>query len=502
MTDLTKQMLEKLNEFFEEEKLLNHAAHVVQFDMETVCPPKGMELAGETQAYLSNKIFKIHRDPNFLVAAGWLYDHRDELDVYDRALAEQLHREDMKIRNITPEQDREFSKVYNKAYADWLKAKQSADFSQFAPSLSAVRDVEFKRVELMDEKSPALYDNLLDTYERGMTSEKLDEVFGKCRSRLVPLLKKIMASKKVIRTDFLKRTVDDRTQERAVKYLLGVIGFDFERGGFSTTEHPFTDSMGPDDERVTTHFFPNNFLSSMYSTIHEGGHALFDQNQPREHWIHNITGGKTMGQHESTSRFYENIIGRSEAFIHLVFPKLQEIFGDVLADVTEREFYEAVNFVSPSCIRTEADEFTYIFHIMIRYEIEKAIVAGEVSIDDLPKVWNDKYEEYLGVRPANDAAGVLQDVHWTSGFGYFPTYALGNMYNAMYSNRMREEFDLNAAVAAGDFAKINGWMKENVWKKADLLAPAEWIRDITGRELTPDDFLDYLEEKYSKLYEL
>ena len=163
MTDLTKQMLEKLNEFFEEEKLLNHAAHVVQFDMETVCPPRGMELAGETQAYLSNKIFKIHRDPNFLVAAGWLYNHRDELNVYDRALAEQLHREDMKIRNITPEQDREFSKVYNKAYADWLKAKQSSDFSQFAPSLSAVRDVEFKRVELMDEKSPVVYDNWLDT---------------------------------------------------------------------------------------------------------------------------------------------------------------------------------------------------------------------------------------------------------------------------------------------------------------------------------------------------
>ena len=240
----------------------------------------------------------------------------------------------------------------------------------------------------------------------------------------------------------------------------------------------------------------------MYSTIHEGGHALFDQNQPREHWNHNITGGKTMGQHESTSRFYENIIGRSEAFIHLVFPKIKEIFGEVLADVSEREFYEAVNCVSPSCIRTEADEFTYIFHIMIRYEIEKAIVAGEVSIEDLPKIWNDKYEEYLGIRPANDAAGVLQDVHWTSGFGYFPTYALGNMYNAMYSNRMREEFDLNAAVAAGDFEKINGWMKEHVWKKADILAPADWIRDITGRELTPDDFLDYLEDKYSKLYEL
>ena len=502
MTDLTKQMLDKLNEFFEEERHLNHAAHVVQFDMETLCPAKGMEEAGDTIAYLTNKIFRIHRDPDFLVAAGWLYDHRDELDVYDCALAEQLHREDMKIRNITPEQDHEFSKIYNKAYGDWLKAKQASDFSMFAPSLSAIRDVELKKVELMDEKSPVVYDNLHDAYERGMTAEKLDEVFGKCRERLVPLLKKIMASKKVIRTDFLSRTVDERAQEKMVKYLLETIGFDFERGAFSTTEHPFTDGMGPDDERVTTHFYPNNFLSSMYSTIHEGGHALFDLNQPRENWTHHITDGKTMGQHESTSRFYENLIGRSEAFIHLIFPKTKELFGEALADVSEREFYEAVNTVSPSCIRTEADEFTYIFHIMIRYEIEKAIVAGEVDINDLPKIWNDKYEEYLGVRPENDAAGVLQDVHWTSGFGYFPTYALGNMYNAMYMNRMRSELDVDAAVRSGDFATINSWMKEHVWKKADLLAPAEWIYDITGRELTPDDFLDYLEDKYSRLYEL
>jgi carboxypeptidase Taq len=196
------------------------------------------------------------------------------------------------------------------------------------------------------------------------------------------------------------------------------------------------------------------------------------------------------------------VIGRSEAFIHLIYPKVKELFPDAMFDVTERELYEAVNIVKPSLIRTEADEFTYIFHIMIRYEIEKMIVAGEVEIDDLPKIWNDKYEEYLGVRPFDDASGVLQDVHWTSGFGYFPTYALGNMYNSMYAARMRKEIDVDEAVANGNFALINDWMAENVWKKADRLAPADWIRDITGRELSPDDFLDYLEKKYSALYGL
>ncbi len=502
MTTKTQEMLDRLKIFFDEEEHLNNAAHIVQFDMETLCPPAAMEAAGDTASYLTNKIFLIHRNPEFLEAASWLYDHRDELDEFDRTMAEQLHREDARICRVTPEQDREFSKTYNKAYADWLKAKQKSDFAAFAPSLKAVREVELTRVDLMTEKSPVVYDNLLDLYERGMTAAKLDEIFDKCRTRLVPLLRKIMSSEKVIRRDFVTRTVDEIAQEKMARYLLETIGFDFERGAFSTTEHPFTDSMGPDDERVTTHFFRNLFLSSMYSTIHEGGHALFDQNQPREDWTHHIYEGKTMGQHESVSRFYENVIGRSEAFIHLIYPKVKELFPDAMFDVTERELYEAVNIVKPSLIRTEADEFTYIFHIMIRYEIEKMIVAGEVEIDDLPKIWNDKYEEYLGVRPSDDASGVLQDVHWTSGFGYFPTYALGNMYNSMYAARMRKEIDVDEAVANGNFALINDWMAENVWKKADRLAPVDWIRDITGRELSPDDFLDYLEKKYSDLYEL
>ena len=500
MTDKTRDMLARLNAFLDEEDLLDQAAHSVQFDMETLCPVKGMEQKGEVLSYLTNKIFLLRRLPEFLEAAAFLYDARDELDEFDRALVESIHRHEVRTRRITPEQDREFSRIESKAYADWLSAKKASDFSLFAPSLTAVRDTELTRIELMEEKSPVRYDNLLDLYERGMTSFVLDDVFGRCKERLVPLLKKISGSPKKIRSDFLSRRVGDGAQERMARYLLDTIGFDMSRGALSTTEHPFTDSLGPDDERVTTHYYPEMFTSSMYSVIHEGGHGLFDQNQPRESFAHHISGLKTMGQHESVSRFYENIIGRSEAFISLIFPKAAEIFPDALSDVTEREFYEAVNIVRPSLIRTEADEFTYTFHVIIRYEIEKAIVNGDVRIEDLPELWNSRYREYLGVSPEDDRTGVLQDVHWTSGFGYFPTYALGNMYNAMYAARMRREFDLDGAVAEGRFDVINGWMKENVWKKADILSPREWILDITGRELTPDDFLDYLEKKYTALY--
>jgi carboxypeptidase Taq len=205
-----------------------------------------------------------------------------------------------------------------------------------------------------------------------------------------------------------------------------------------------------------------------------------------------------MGQHESVSRFYENIIGRSEGFIHLIYPKMCEIYPEVMADVSERELYEAVNIVTPSLIRVDADELTYTLHIVIRYELEKALMEGTLSPEDVKSKWNELYVDYLGVEPDCDRTGILQDIHWTDSFGYFPTYALGNFYGAMFLNKMREEFDPFEAAGSGDFARINDWMRDHVFVKADRLTPLEWIRDITGRDLTAKDFLDYLNDKYGK----
>ena len=240
----------------------------------------------------------------------------------------------------------------------------------------------------------------------------------------------------------------------------------------------------------------------MYSVIHETGHALFGQNIPAAHYKHFIQNEKTLGMHESVSRFYENRIARSRSFVKLIFNKLKELLPNVLEDVTEEELYEALNTVTPSTIRIEADEFTYTFHIIIRYEIEKELINNGVKIEDLPKLWSDKYEEYLGVRPSSDKEGVLQDVHWTSGFGYFPTYAIGNMYNAMYYNKMSKKHDVNKLIEENRIDVINEWMTKHVFKKADRLDPADWIRDITGKELTPVPFLNYLEEKFGAIYGL
>lgn len=501
---MTKEVTEKLayvNKILQKAECYQHAAVVLEYDKETICPPLGMEEQGEVSASMMSQAYSLQKRRKYVEAIEYLYLHRQELDEFDQAMVKAAYINQQKNKNITTAMNHKFALIYNKAFVNWLNAKQKADFSIFEPSLREVREMECHKIALRDDRSPDLYENLLDDYERGMTVKELDLIFAQCRERLVPLLKRICNSRKKIRTDFMSRTVTQAQQEEMAKYLLEIMGFDFNRGAFTTSEHPFTDILGKNDIRVTTHYDPNMFASSMFSIIHECGHALFEQFQPVENFTHHLN-NKTMGQHESVSRFYENRIGRSRSFVHLIYPKTREIFPQAMSDVSEQEFYEALNLVEPSLIRTEADEFTYTFHIMVRYELEKEIVNGKVAMEDLPRLWSDKYEEYLGIRPGNDREGILQDMHWSSGFGYFTTYALGNMYHAMYYNRMKQEIDVEEAIATGHLNVINDWMKENVWKKADRQDPKEWIRSITGRALTAEDFLDYLEEKYTKLYEL
>jgi len=500
--------LKLIKDTMKDVRMYCHAANLLEFDQQTICPSKAMEQQGEIYAFLLNKAFVLQKDPAFVQAVIHLYDHRTEIeDKLDCVMVESLYLDHLRGKNITSEIQHEHSLVYNRAFVNWLSAKNASDFSLFATSLDEVREAQLKEESLNEARKATPYDTMLDYHECGITCSDLDETFEECKERLIPLLQKIKASKKKIRTDFLGRTVPEEAQRKMSEFLLKTMGFDFERGAYSTAEHPFTSGLGKFDARVTTHYYPNAFYSSMFSIIHEGGHALFEQNQPAEDFEHFIEFNKTMGMHESVSRFYENRIGRSREFISLIYPKCKELFPEVFHDVSEREFYEAMNIVQPSFIRTEADEFTYTFHIIIRYEMEKLMINGDdsgnmVATTDLPKIWNDKYEKYLGICPTNDRDGILQDIHWTTGFGYFPAYAIGNMYNAMYFNRMKSEFDLSSAIKSGDFNTINQWMKNHVWAHADQEDPKTWIKNITGREFTPHDFLDYLEEKYGEIYDL
>ena len=491
--------------------IYQHAVSVLQYDMETICPPKAMEEQGEVSAFLGTEAFRLYKDEKFIKAAEYCYKHRfgsgsaeapgeDGLSEMQRTLIEAWNRENNKTKNVTPETNHRWEMTANRAYVRWLEAKEKNSFAHFAPSLKEVCEMCGEQVSLREEKCADPYDELLNDYERGISQHDIDEWFGECKERLLPMLEKIRGSKKVIRTDFLSRPTEIWRQENVARQILLTNGYDFSRGAFTTTEHPFMDGLARNDIRVTTHYYPEMFASNIFSIAHEGGHALFGQNIPEECYDYFIDDNMTMGMHESVSRFYENRIARSRAYISLIYPLLRENMPETLAGVTEEELYEAVNVVNPSLIRIEADEFTYTLHIIIRYEIEKMIMHGELPVEKIPEVWNAKYEEYLGVRPENDSEGALQDVHWTFGLGYFPTYALGNMYNAMYFNRMKQEIDVDGLIRAGKVPEITAWMKENVFARACHLEPKEWIREICGREITPDDFLTYLEEKYGELY--
>ena len=270
-----------------------------------------------------------------------------------------------------------------------------------------------------------------------------------------------------------------------------------------TTEHPFTTNFGNHDVRVTTHYHEDSFISNVFTTLHEGGHALFMQLEPQELHDEHCANNMSNAMHETISRFYENLIGRSEAFIHYVTPKIRELSGGIFDDISERELYEAVNVARPSLIRTEADELSYCLHILIRYELEKAFINGEITVDEIPALWNAKYREYLGVDVPDDTRGCLQDVHWSGiAFGYFPSYALGNAYGAQILSTMKKDFDVDAAVAAGELYKVRDWLTEHVFSIASLTTPDEWIRAITGEGLNVNYYLDYLEDKFTRLYEL
>ena len=502
------QELDYIKSKLKKKYMLEDAVKTLIFDQSTVCPSKGMSEKNEAIAYLTKEAFDVIHDDKFYEYVIDLYKNKDSLDEWDKALIRQLYRKYLIEKNISTDDTYEFSLNESNAFVSWSDAKEKADYSLFKDDLKKIVDQSILKAKRR-EADPVgnsvpndTYDRLLDIFEEGMLQKDIDPLFDEYKERVINLIDKILSSKKVIRTDFISRPVSIEKQREITKYLMDIQGFDFDRGIFSTSEHGYTERLSANDVRITTHFYEDQFLSSIYTVLHETGHALFDQRQPQKNTEYYIFDGKTLGMHESVSRFYENIIGRSYGFIKMIYPGLKEIIPDVLSDVTDRELFEAASRVNLSLIRTEADEVTYGLHVIIRYELEKELISGRLSPDDLPKAWNNKYEEYLRICPSNDREGVLQDVHWTSDFGYFPTYLLGNFYNSMYYNRLKEEVDLEKVYSGGTLEPVNKWMTENVFAKADRLTPKEWIRDITGRAVCADDFMTYLEEKYSVIYEL
>lgn len=347
------------------------------------------------------------------------------------------------------------------------------------------------------------YNTLLDLYEPNLTVDTLDKVFGELRERAVPLAAKI-ADQPQPKHDFLFQHYDKAKQRELSEFILKEMGYRFDAGRLDESAHPFATGLNLGDVRITTKFTPRDITFALFSSIHEGGHALYEQNISSSLKGTLLCTGTSMAIHESQSRFWENKVGRSYSFWKRYYPDLQRFFPEQLGHVSLEEFYKGINVVQPSLIRIEADELTYNLHIMIRYELEKALIGGELKVEDLPEAWNAKYQEALGLVPQHDAEGVLQDVHWSGGsFGYFPSYSLGNMYAAQFMHYMKKDIpDYEAHVEHGRLNVLKDWLTEKIYQHGKLYTPTELVLQVTGETLNPAYLMNYLEQKYQEIYTL
>ncbi len=469
-------------------------------DGDTVAPSDTEEGRSLAVSVLAGEWHERFTSPETGELLDFLAAHKEELDQVRRRQVEELKRDYDKDRRIPAEEYMEFQRLTSEANAVWKRAKAGNDFALFLPYLEKIVAFNRKFAGYYDpDKAP--YDALLDEYERGTSMAFYDPFFAALRERIVPLIRAV-GEKEQPDDSFLRRRYPVEAQRKFSDYLMEVMGLDRRHVGIGETEHPFTDSFNNKDVRITTHYYENDVASSMYSVIHEGGHAKYDLGVADELQYTRLAGGVSMGLHESQSRFYENLIGRSLPFIRAIFPRMREFFPEQLADVTPEMFWRAVNKAQPSLIRTEADELTYPLHVMVRYEIEKRLIDGTLEAKDVPETWNRLYKEYLGVDVPDDTHGCLQDSHWAGGsLGYFPTYALGSAYGAQMLKNMEHDIDVWGPVGRGDLSQVTAWLKEKVHRFGGLLEPADVVKNACGT-FDPTIYTDYLTRKYSELYHL
>ena len=476
-----------------------YAMTVIDFDAETVAPEGSADGRAEATEVLSRASFDLLVNDG--TAALLKEAAADAETEQERAEVRNLQRQYDEIARIPADEYAAFTKLCSQSVPAWTKAKRTNDFSLFAPYLEKL--IAARRAQaryFAPDRDP--YEVLLDRYEKGLTIAQCDEFFATLRETIVPLLADIQTRGKAVRTDFLDQEWPIDAQRRVSKKIMELWGLDPAHCYLAESEHPFTTEFWRGDVRITTHYMPRDIFSNLYSVAHEGGHALYELNINPDYDYTVVTHGATMGIHESQSRLFENLVGRSRAFVHYLYPTLKELFPAQLADVSAEEIWRAVNRAEPGLIRTEADELTYCLHIMVRYELERRMFAGELTAHDLPAQWNRLYKAYLGVDVPNDREGILQDSHWANGnIGYFPSYAIGSAYGAQYLRQMQKDFDVSAAVATGRLTQINRWLEEKIWKFGCMKDPTPLFESVCG-PFDPTCYTAYLRDKFTEVYGL
>ncbi|HSO13962.1 MAG TPA: carboxypeptidase M32 [Anaerolineales bacterium] len=498
------EKLEKLKVLLGEVSDIGHAAAVLGWDQQVNMPPGGAEARGQQLATLS----KIAQEKFVSDEVGRLIedlkaDFADADPASDEAaMVRVAARNYDKAKRVPPEFVAEQAVVTSKAFEAWVEAKGKSEFSIFQPHLEKVVDLVRKYISFFPPADHP-YDTLLDDYEPGMKTADVKEIFNVLRPKQVELIKAITSAKQV-KDDFLHRKYNEKKMMDFGVDVITKYGYDWSGGRQDKAPHPFQTTFGPGDVRITTRFEADNPTATLFSTLHESGHAMYEQGVNPAYARTPLMGGTSLAVHESQSRMWENLVGRSLPFWEHFFPALKKVFPSQLDGVGVKAFYKAINKVEPSLIRVNADEATYNLHIMLRLELEIAMVEGRVAIKDLPEIWNTKMQEYLGITPPNDAKGVLQDIHWSYGsIGYFSTYALGNLVSAQLWERINMDIrNLDDQIRKGNFSELLGWLRKNIHQHGQKYEPQVLVEKVAGSKITPEPYVRYLTKKYSEIYGL
>lgn len=479
-------------------KAYGYYAWLVGWDQETEAPKGSIEYRTKQVGVMAEEVYKLQSDPDYIEAIEKLYEHQDQLDADFKAEIRQIFKDLRIIKKVPKDEYIAFQVLVSQSTHVWAEAKHNDDFSLFLPTLEKVVEFNRKLVKYLETPELKGYDILLDMFEDGFGIKEYDHFFNTLKDELVPFVKEATERKERFSRKLTKGIFPKDQQKAFSRYLLDVFGYDLNHGVLKESEHPFTSGVASIDTRITTHYHEDNLASSIFSTIHEMGHALYEmQNDPKFDDT-NIHGGSSLGMHESQSRLYENMIGRSYAFWQLHYPKLIELFPKQLKGITMDEFYRFINQAKRSLIRIEADELTYALHVMVRYELEKAMINGQLKVADLPRKWKQLMSQYVGKRPTNDREGVLQDIHWSFGaIGYFPTYALGSAYAAQIYQAMNKAMDVEQAIADNNIKAINAWLKDHIHIYGASKTPKELMLIATKEPFNPNYYVDYLKQKFS-----
>ncbi len=497
--------IERLRELLGVVSDIQHAAAVLGWDQQTYMPPGGagaraMQLA--TLSRLAHEHF-VSEDLQAALEAAKAEAAELDPDSDDARLVKVTERELKKRVKVPAAWVEEHSRVTASAHQDWEKARADSDFALFAPHLEKILTLKREYAGFFTPYDH-IYDPLLDDYEPGMKTADIQPVFARLRERQVALIQAIMDSGVEVDDGPVHQAFDEKEQWAFGVEVIKAFGYDFDRGRQDKAVHPFSTGFGIGDVRITTRFDPQFLNPALFGTMHEAGHAMYEQGIDPALERTPLAGGTSLGMHESQSRMWENLVGRSKPFWVAFYPRLQAIFPGELKDTSLDDFYAAINKVERTFIRVEADEATYNLHVMLRFELEIALLSGDLAVEDLPVAWNDMFESYLGIRPPDDAQGVLQDVHWSAGYiGYFPTYSLGNLFAAQLWDKIQGDIpDLTQQIEAGKFEALLGWLHDELHRHGSKYEPLELLERIVGSGLDVEPYLNYLERKFGEIYSL